>query len=111
MATLALETLQDRLRVWSARAQHEVENSDGAIATSWRGQQRVLSAIAMYMEGEGVRYTPAQLRLRLIEDRESVRRAWEATTDSREVSFHSGEVAAYDLVLDVLKDAGARWSV
>ena len=106
---MSLGTFQDRLRLWSARAAHEVENSAGEIAESWRGQQRVLAAIASYMEGDGALYTPAALRLRLIEDRESARRAWEATTNSREVSFHSGEVAAYDLVLDVLKGIGAQW--
>ncbi len=106
---ISLGTFQDRLRVWSARAAHEVENSDGAIAQSWHGQQRVLSAIASYMEGEGARNTPRELRLRLIADRESARRAWEATTNEREVSFHAGEVAAYDIVLDVLKDIGLRW--
>ena len=33
---LSLEQFQDRLRVWSARAAHEVVNSDGDIAASWR---------------------------------------------------------------------------
>ena len=106
---MSLGTFQDRLRLWSARAAHEVENSAGEIAESWRGQQRVLAAIASYMEGDGALYTPAALRLRLIEDRESARRVWEATVNKREVSFHAGEVAAYDLVLDVLKGIGAQW--
>jgi hypothetical protein len=107
---LSLEQFQDRLRAWSARAAHEVVNSDGMIAESWRGQQRVLGAIAMFMEGEGARYTPSQLRLRLIDDREAARRAWEATRDKRQVAALSGEVAAYDLVLTLLKDAGRAWS-
>jgi len=107
---LSLETFQGRVRAWSARAAHEVENSEGSIAQDWRGQQRVLGDIASYMEGEGARYTPRELRLRLIEDRESARRVWEATTNEREVAFHAGEVAAYDLVLDVLKEIGLRWS-
>jgi hypothetical protein len=106
---MSLETFQNRLRLWSARAAHEVENSSGEIAESWRGQQRVLGAIASYMEGDGARYTPAALRLRLIDDRESARRAWEATANQREVAFHAGEVAAYDLILDVLKSIGAQW--
>ena len=106
---MSLGTFQERLRLWSARAAHEVENSDGEIAESWRGQQRVLGAIASYMEGDGALYTPSTLRLRLIEDRESARRAWEATTNNREVAFYGGEVAAYDLVLDVLKNIGAQW--
>ena len=106
---MSLGTFQERLRLWSARAAHEVENSDGETAESWRGQQRVLGAIASYMEGDGALYTPAALRLRLIEDRESARRAWEATTNNREVAFYGGEVAAYDLVLDVLKSIGAQW--
>ncbi len=107
---MSLETFQDRLRVWSARAAHEADNSEGTTAESWRGQQRVLGAIAMYMEGEGARLSPRELRLRLIEDRESARRAWEATKNEQKVAFHSGELAAYDLVLDVLKEIGARWN-
>ncbi len=107
---LSLEQFQERLRAWSARAAHEVINSDGAIAASWRGQQRVLGDVAMYMEGEGARYTPTQLRLRLIDDREAARRAWEATKDPHQVATLSGEVAAYDLVLTLLKDAGRAWS-
>jgi hypothetical protein len=108
---LSLEQFQERLRVWHARAAHEVENSDSAIAASWRGQQHVLGAIAMYMEGEGARYTPAQVRLRLIDDREAARRAWEAARDKREVATLAGEVAAYDLVLELLKDARRTWAV
>lgn len=107
---LSLEQFQERLRVWSARAAHEVVNSDGAIAESWRGQQRVLGAVAMYMEGEGARYTPTQLRQRLIDDREAARRAWEATRGTGQVAALSGEVAAYDLILTLLKDAGRAWS-
>ncbi len=108
---LSLEHFQERLRVWSARAAHEVENTDGAIAASWRGQQSVLGGIAMFMNGEGARYTPAQLRLRLIDDREAARRAWEATKDERAVARLAGEVAAYDLVLELLKDARRAWDV
>ncbi len=107
---LSLEQFQERLRSWSARAAHEVIHSDGAIADSWRGQQRILGDVAMYMEGEGARYTPAQLRLRLIDDREAARRAWEAAKDGRQVAVLSGEVAAYDLILTLLKDAGRTWS-
>src|SRR5215469_10497886 len=107
---LSLEQFQDRLRAWNARAAHEVINSDGDIAESWRGQQRVLGAVAMSMEGEGARYTPTQLRQRLIDDREAVRRDWEAAKDRRQASALSGEVAAYDLVMTLLKDAGRAWS-
>ncbi|HEY7357574.1 MAG TPA: hypothetical protein VH590_13945 [Ktedonobacterales bacterium] len=107
---LSLEQFQDRLRVWSARAAHEVINSDGTIAASWRGQQRVLGAVAMYMEGAGAGFSPTQVRLRLIDDREAARRAWEATTDPRQVAELAGEVAAYDLILTLLKDAGRVWS-
>jgi len=107
---LSLEQFQDRLRAWNARAAHEVVNSDGDIAESWRGQQRVLGAVAMSMEGEGARYTPPQLRQRLIDDREAVRRAWEATKDPHQAAALAGEVAAYDLVMTLLKDAGRAWS-
>ena len=107
---LSREQFQDRLRVWSARAAHEVVNSDGDIAASWQGQQRVLGAAAMYMEGEGARYAPTQVRQRLIDDREAVRRDWEATKDKREAAGLSGEVAAYDLILTLLKDAGRAWA-
>ena len=108
---LSLEQFQDRLRVWSARATHEVVNSDGDIAQSWRGQQQVLGDVAMYMEGEGARYTPTQMRQRLIEDREALRRDWEATKDLHQAAALSGKVAAYDLILTLLKDAGRAWSV
>jgi|SRR5579859_7546206 len=108
---LSLEQFQERLRAWSARAAHEVENSDGTTAASWRGQQSVLGAIAMSMEGDGSRYTPAQLRLRLIDDREATRRAWEATKDELEVARLAGQVAAYDLILELLKDARRAWDV
>jgi hypothetical protein len=108
--SLSLEQFQDRLRAWNARAAHEVVNSDGDIAESWRGQQRVLGAVAMSMEGEGARYTPTQLRQRLADDREAVRRAWEATRDRRQAAALAGELAAYDLVMTLLKDAGRAWS-
>lgn len=107
---LSLEGFQERLHVWNARAAHEVEHSDGAIAASWRGQQHVLGATAMYVEGEGARYTPGQLRLRLIDEREATRRDWEATRGALEVAILAGEVAAYDLVLELLKDAGRAWA-
>jgi hypothetical protein len=107
---LSLEGFQERLRVWSARAAHEAENSDGAIAASWRGQQHVLAAIAKYVEGEGARYTPGQLRRHLIDERERARRDWEPTRDALAVASLAGEVAAYDLVLDLLKDAGRAWA-
>jgi hypothetical protein len=107
---LSLEQFQERLRDWSARAAHEVVNSDGDIAASWHGQQRVLGDTAMYVEGEGARYTPTQLRQRLIEDREAARRAWEATKDAHQASGLAGEVAAFDLILTLLKDAGRTWS-
>ena len=107
---LSLEHFQERLRVWSARAAHEAINSDGAIAESWRGQQRVLGAAASYMEGEGGRFSPTQVRQRLIGDREAVRRTWEATNDPHQVAALSGEVAAYDLILTLLKDAGRAWA-
>ena len=107
---LSLGGFQDRLRVWNARAAHEVEHSDGATAASWRGQQRVLGAIAKYMEGEGARYTPGQVRLRLIDEREAARRAWEAARDEQEVARLAGEVAGYDLLFELLKDAGRAWA-
>ena len=107
---LNLEGFQERLRAWSARAAHEVEHTDGAIAASWRGQQRVLGAIAMYIEGAGAGYTPGQLRLRLIAEREAARRAWEATRGEQAVATLAGEVAGYDLVFELLKDAGRSWA-
>ncbi len=107
---LSLEQFQERLRAWSARAAHEVENSSGEIAASWRGQQRVLGAVTMYMQGEGARYSPAQVRLSLIEDSGRARLRWEASRDKEEVAELSGEVAAYELVLALLKDAGPTWN-
>jgi hypothetical protein len=50
------------------------------------------------------------VRQRLIDDREAARRAWEAIKDQRQVAALSGEVAAYDLVLTLLKDARRTWS-
>lgn len=107
---LSLEQFQERLRDWSARAAHEVVNSDGITAESWRGQQRVLGGVTMSMEGEGARLTPSQIRQRLIDDREAIRRAWESTKDPVQAAALSGEVAAYDLVQTLLKDAGRAWS-
>jgi hypothetical protein len=107
---VSLEQVLDRLRVWSARAAHEVENSSGAIATSWKGQQRVLGAVTKYMQGEGARYSPNQVRLRLIEDSGRARLQWEASKNEREVAELAGEVAAYELVLTLLKEAGPTWN-
>jgi hypothetical protein len=107
---VSLEQFQDRLRAWSARAAHEVENSSGEIAASWKGQHKVLGAVTMYMQGEGARYSPAQFRLSLLEDRERARLRWEAAKDRHEAAHLSGEVAGYDLVLTLLKEAGPTWN-
>jgi hypothetical protein len=107
---LSLEQFQDRLRVWSARAAHEVENSSGEIAASWKGQHKVLGAVTMYMQGQGARFAPNQVRLSLIEDRERARLRWEASRDKQEVATLAGEVAGYDLVLTLLQEAGPTWN-
>ena len=107
---LSLEQFQDRLRAWSARAAHEVENSSGDIAASWKGQYRVLGNVLMYAQGQGAQYAPGQVRLGLIEESGRARLRWEASRDRQEVAELSGEVAGYELVLTLLKDAGPTWN-
>ena len=108
--SLSLEQFQERLRVWSARAAHEVENSSGEIAASWKGQQRVLGNVLMYAQGQGAQYAPGQVRQTLIEDSGRARLRWEASRDRQEVAELAGEVAGYELILTLLKDAGPTWN-
>lgn len=100
----------ERLRVWSRNALREAETPEPRSARSWRAQYQVLSALAAFMEGPGASLTVEEVIAHIRPDREQSKRRWEAATDPMEVAQAAGEVAAYDLALDVLRPARPNWT-
>jgi hypothetical protein len=98
----------DRLRAWAARAENEVSYSLGTAQLTWQGQLEVLRATAAVVAGGT---TPDALRHRIIADRQEALSAWQAETDPDEVAINAGRVQGYELVLELLQDAGHDWSV
>lgn len=101
----------DRLRAWAARAENEVAYSQGTGKIAWQGQAGVLRATASVVaSGSTTNNDPAALRKQLIADRQKAIVTWEHGTDADAAATHSGEVAAYDLILALLREAGERWA-
>ena len=100
----------DRLRAWAARADNEVAESKGTSKHTWQGQADVLRATASVVaSGSGINNDPATLRTQLIADRQKSLTVWEHEDNPKAVAEHSGEVAAYDLILTLLNDVDLRW--
>lgn len=102
----------ERLRIWAQRAQAEANEADGGIdLLNWTGQAQVLSSVAEFLAGQGSQLDPAGIRLRNINGRQESLAAWGlARNNPRDLALHAGEVAAYDLALSLLTDAGEHWS-
>jgi hypothetical protein len=101
----------DRLRAWATRAENEVAYSEGTGKITWQCQASVLRATASVVaSGSATNSDPVALRKQLIADRQKALMAWEQTTDAATAAGHSGEVAAYELIITLLRDVGERWS-
>lgn len=100
----------DRLRAWAGRAESEVSYTSGTMRISWQGQASVLRAVmGMVSGGAGASADAMALRQQLIGERQKAITAWEAARAENMVAFHAGEVQGYNLILDLLKDAGDAW--
>lgn len=101
----------DRLRAWAARAENEVAYSEGTGKIAWQGQAGVLRATASVVaSGSTTNNDPAALRRQLLADRQKALVTWEHDDDPAAAAMHSGEVAAYELILTLLRDVGERWA-
>ncbi len=94
----------DRLRAWAMRADNEVVESVGTAKLAWQGQANVLHALANVVASGSGGNDPAALRQQIINERAKVLDAWNAERDPVRAAPYSGEVQAYELVLDLLKD-------
>lgn len=102
----------ERLRAWAARADTEViyahteENK-----RTWQGNAGVLHAVAnVAAAGASDRTDPRTLRLQLIADRQKVLASWNEQRAELDVATLTGEAQAYELILDLLKDADESWA-
>ncbi len=110
-STMNRQTFIDRLRTWAARAENEVAESKGIGKHTWQGQASVLRATASVVaSGGSLNADPEILRKQLIADRQKSLTAWEHADDPNAVAELSGEVAAYELILTLLKDVENGWS-
>lgn len=105
------EQVIERLRVWAARAQNEINEADRASdQLNWTGQAQILGGTAEFLAGQGAQLGPARVRLQLISGRQKALAAWDlARTNDHDLALHAGEVAGYDLALTLLKDLGEVW--
>jgi hypothetical protein len=99
----------ERLRVWSRSALREAETPEPRSARSWRARYQVLSSLAAFMEASGS-LTVEEVIARIRPEREQSERRWRAATDPLEVAQATGEIAAYDLALEVLRSARPTWT-
>lgn len=102
----------ERLRAWAARADNEVVYAHTEEdKRTWLGNSGVLHAVAnVAAAGASDRTDPRTLRLQLIADRQKVLGEWNAQRDSLEAATFTGEAQAYELILDLLKDADESWA-
>lgn len=101
------EAFIDRLRAWAQRADNEAAYSTDSTQRAWRGQASVLHGMA----GAGVGDDVAALRHQLFADRQKAIVAWERSIgDEATIAQYAGEVQAYDLILELLRDANDGWS-
>ena len=106
------EQVIGRLRAWAARAQSEANYADNpSDVLSWIGQAQVLGGIAEFLASQGSELDPSAVRLQVISGRQKSIGAWDLSRNNpRDLALHAGEVAAYDLILALLKDAGQAWA-
>ncbi len=103
----------ERLRLWSARAQHEAQFADTREdILNWQGQSQVLGSVATFMGGPGSQITDEEVWRQVVADRSAALAAWERTQEGGEAMLYAGMVAGYDVALTVLRDvAGRNWDV
>jgi hypothetical protein len=111
MGRVTREEAIERLRVWTARAQHEALEADTwEDAQNWQGQTQVLGGVASFVAGQGPEVEDAVVWRRVVADRERALTEWLARQGSRDAAFFAGAIAGYDLALTALKDmAGRSW--
>jgi hypothetical protein len=100
----------DRLRAWAQRADNEVDESVGTGKLAWQGQAAVLHALTNVAASGGDANEPQILRQQIISDRQKALTAWNAERDPAKAAIFTGEVQAYELVLDLLAEVEA-WVV
>lgn len=103
----------ERLRMWSARAQHEAQFADTREdVLSWQGQAQVLGSVAIFLGGTGAQLSDEEIWKQVVADRSAALAAWERTQEGPEAMLYAGMVAGYDVALTVLRDvAGRTWEV
>ncbi len=106
------EQVIDRLRVWAARANSEALEADtSADRLNWTGQAQVLGDVAAFLANQGAGLDLERVRLQVIAGRQQAIAAWElARQNGHDLALHAGEVAGYDVMLSLLRDAGTSWA-
>ena len=104
------QTFIERLRAWAMRADNEVLESHGTGKLAWQGQAAVLHSLASVVASSGTTNDAQALRQQIIADRQKALAAWNEERDPAHAATVTGEVQAYELVLDLLKDVES-WTV
>lgn len=107
------EQAVERLRLWSARAQHEAQFADTHEDTlNWQGQAQVLGGVATFLGGPGAQLADDAIWNQVVADRNGALAAWERAQEGGEAMLYAGMVAGYDVALTVLRDmAGRAWEI
>lgn len=101
----------DRLRHWAARADNEINYSQHDMRTTWEGHASVLRGVLGTVSGgTGGSDNVVPFRKQIIADRQKAITAWEQARDPHDVAYQAGEVQGYNLILELLKDAGDGWA-
>ena len=104
------QTCIERLRAWAIRANNEALESYGTGQLAWQGQAAVLHSLASVVASGGNASDAQTLRQHIITDRQKALTAWNEARDPEKVATITGEVQAYELVLDLLDDVES-WAV
>ena len=92
------------------RADNEVLESYGTGQLAWQGQAAVLHSLASVVAAGGTTNDAQTLRKQIIADRQKALVAWNEERDPAKAATGTGEVQAYELVLDLLTDVES-WTV
>ncbi len=101
----------DRITAWANRAANEITYATGANKNAWQGQYEVLrSCAAAAASGSNAIANLETFRNNIIMDRKTTITEWNHTGAEDDAAMLTGKTQGYDLILSLLKEAGAAWS-